>query len=115
MPGAVNRVGGRLQGVAEHTVPHLGRRDARALEGVLRGDGTKLDRREVLQRAAERAEAGPDTRKEHDICIGTLGLHWGEAPRETRGISGRSGEGGRAGRRPRERERSVRTTGPGWW
>src|SRR5438105_3769411 len=59
-------------------------------------DGAERDRREVFQRAPEGAEAGPDTREEHHICIGTLGLHWGEAPRETRGISGRSGEGGRA-------------------
>src|SRR5205814_10726693 len=74
---AVDRVGGRLEGVAEHTVPYLGGRDARALERVFRGDGAQLDRREVLQRAAERTEAGPDAREEHDIGIGTLGLHLG--------------------------------------
>src|SRR5882762_2176829 len=96
VPGAVDRVGGRLEGVAEDAVAHVGRRDTRALERVLRGDGAQLDRREVFQRAPEGAEAGPDTREEHDVCIGTLGLHWGEAPRETRGISGGSGEGGRA-------------------
>src|SRR5439155_6361822 len=94
--GAVDRVGGRLEGVAEDAVAHVGGRNARALERVLCGDGAELDRREVLQGAPEGAEAGPDTREEHHICIGTLGLHWGEAPRETRGISGGSGEGGRA-------------------
>ena len=57
--GAVDRVGRRLEGVAEDGVAHFGGRHARALERVLRGDGAELDRREVLQRAAERTEAGP--------------------------------------------------------
>src|SRR6267143_6725545 len=96
---AVDRVGCGLEIINENAVPHLRRRDAGAPERVLRSHGAELDRREVLERAAEAAEPGPDAREEHYICIGTLRLHWREAPRETRGISGGWGEGGRA-RRP---------------
>src|SRR5436309_1838736 len=60
--------------------------------------GAEVVRRQVLQRAPERAKAGPQARQKNEFCIGTLGLHWGETPRETRGISGGLGGGGRAGR-----------------
>jgi len=58
VPGAVDRVGRRLQGVAEHGMADVAGGHARALQGVLRRHGAELGRRYVFERAAEAAEAG---------------------------------------------------------
>src|SRR5438093_1076710 len=93
--GAVDRIRRGLERVAEDGVAHLGRRHVRALERVLRRDRAKLDRREVLERAAERAEARADAGEEDDVFMGTLGFHGGSSALD-RGISGEWGKGCRA-------------------
>src|SRR5438132_486998 len=77
--GTVDRIRRGLERVAEDGVAHLGRRHGRALQCMLRRHRAKLDRREVLERAAERAEARADAGEEDDVFMGTLGFHGGSS------------------------------------
>jgi hypothetical protein len=92
--GAIDGISGCLQRVAEDRVTDLARRNARPVERVLPGHRAQLYRRQVLERAAERAEARADAGQKDDVGIGTLSFHGEKAPRETRGNIGEI-EGGR--------------------
>src|SRR2546430_4477334 len=62
---------------------------------MLRRNGAELNRREVLERAAERAEARADAGEEDYVFMGTLGFHGGSSALD-RGISAEWRERGRA-------------------
>src|SRR6185436_9828464 len=79
-----DRVGRGLQRVAEHDVADIMRRHAGALDRVARGSRAQVDGRQVLQRAAERAEPRPHSGQEDDVLAGALCFHGNDSVYETR-------------------------------
>ena len=71
MAGEVGGVGGGLEHVAEDGVAHGAGVDARPVQGRARRHNAEFDRGEVLEGAAEGAEAGTHAGEEDDS-----GLAW---------------------------------------
>jgi hypothetical protein len=71
----VDRVGARLEHIAEDRVVDVLRFHACALDRRLRGRDAEFRCSEVLERATKSAERRTDAGKKHDVAVRILGLH----------------------------------------